>query len=328
VTWLIMAIALLGLFLSGFFSGAETGLYRVNRLRLQLGVQQRQPTAMRIARVIDDEQGALSVTLIGTNMANYVTTTAVAFLLASRFGFGQTNAEIYTVLVMTPVVFVFGEVVPKNLFQLHADTLLARGGFLLSLFDRFFRVTGCVWTLKHIASVVGRRVSGPESGGAFGPKRRVASLLQEALAGQTLAEEQSDLIDRGCRLSDTPLHAVMIPKNQVTLIRADTNRRSLLRVARRTGHAGLPVYESNARHIIGLAKVDQLLQANDWETVSEHLHPVLTLSAHETVTTALTELQRSGRGMVIVTDRGGQMLGAVTVKDLLAELVGEVAAGV
>jgi CBS domain containing-hemolysin-like protein len=219
--------------------------------------------------------------------------------------------------------------VPKNLFQLYPDTLLARGGALLSLFDRLFRLTGCVWVLKHLAGVINRWVGEPPTGeGAFGPKRRVALLLQEALAGQTLAEEQSDLIDRVCRLSDTPLHAVMIPKNRVVVVAAETTRRSLLRVARRTGHARLPVYGVNRRHIIGVAKLDELLQREDWETVGDLLHPVLTLSAHETVAGALTQLQRTGRGMVIVTDRGGQMLGAVTLRDLLGELVGGVAAGV
>ncbi|MGD2108580.1 MAG: CNNM domain-containing protein [Phycisphaerae bacterium] len=329
MTWLLIGIVLVGLFLSGFFSGAETGLYRVNRLRLQLGVQQREPSSLRIARVLADEQGALSVALVGTNVMNYITTTAVAFLLAERLELGEANAEVYTVIFMTPIVFVFGEVVPKNLFQWHADTLLARGGVLLSLSDRFFRVTGCVWALKRIARIIhGVFGADASSDGAYGEKRRVALLLQEALAGRTLAEEQSDLIDRVCQLSDRRLHSVMLPRNEVTVIKADTTRRSLVRQARRTGHACLPVYDSNRRHIIGLAKVDELLQRNDWRTVGEHLHPVLTLSAHETVTTALTELRRTGRGMVIVTDRGGQMLGVVTLKDLLSELVGEVAAGV
>lgn len=328
MTWMIIIVILLGLFLSGFFSGAETGLYRVNRLRLQLGVQQRRPAAMRIAKIIHDEPGALSVTLVGTNLMNYITTTAVAFLLANRLRFGEIDAELYTVIIMTPIVFVFGEVVPKNLFQLYPDTLMARGSTLLSLFDRFFRLTGCVWALKQLASLLIQCVGTPPSrDGAFGSKRRVALLLQEALAGQTLAEEQSDLIDRVCLLSDMPLHAVMIPRNRVTIIGADTTRRSLLRLVRRTGHARMPVYESNRRHIIGLAEVDKLLRLEDWETVSEHLHPVLTLSAHETVTTALARLKRTGRGMVIVTDRGGQMLGVVTLKGLLSELVGEAATG-
>lgn len=327
--WLAVLVIPIGLFLSGFFSGAETGLYRVNRLRLHLDVQRRDPAGLRLARVLEDEQGALSVALIGTNVMNYVTTTAVAFLFAERLGLGEANTELYTVIIMTPIVFVFGEVVPKNLFQLHTDTLLARSTSLLSLSDRLFRMTGVVWVLKQLANVINRFAGAyAQRDAAFGSKRRVALLLQEALAGQTLGEEQSDLIDRVCQLSETPLHTVMIPRNRVTVIGADTNRRTLVRVARRTGHALLPVYESSRRHIIGLARIDELLQRDDWETVGERLHPAPTLSPHETVATAISRLQRAGRGMAIITDHGGQMLGVVTLKDLLGEVVGELANGV
>jgi len=329
VIWLAAAIIPIGLFLSGFFSGVETGLYRVNRLRLHLDVQRRDPVGVRLAGVLEDEQGALSVTLIGTNVMNYVITTAVAFLLAERLGLGEANTGLYTVMIMTPIVFVFGEVVPKNLFQLYADTLLARSASLLSLSDRLFRMTGVVWALKQLANIISRLTGAyAQRDTAFGSKRRVALLLQEALAGRTLGEEQSDLIDRVCQLSETPLHTVMIPRNRVTVIGTNTNRRTLLRIARRTGHALLPVYESSRRHIVGLAKIDELLQWDDWETVGKRLHPAPTLSPHETVATAISRLQRAGRGMAIVTDHGGQMLGVVTLKDLLGEVVGELASGV
>jgi CBS domain containing-hemolysin-like protein len=323
---LVVAGALLGLFLSAFFSGAETGLYRINRLRLHLGVKHESPDALRLSGVLDDEHGALTVTLVGTNLANYVTTSAVAYLFAVAGRFGETKAEMATVALVTPILFVFGEVVPKNLFRLHADALLARGSRLLVFFDRLFRATGLVWALKGLAGAFSRFVSGhAEPDHTSAPKRRVALLLHEALAGTTLSEDQSDMIDRVCRLSETPLHTVMVPRNRVTTVRADTDRRGLVRVARRTGHAQLPVFESRPRHIAGVIKVDRLLQSEDWRSVVEHLEPPLDLNPHDTVAAAITRLQRAGRSMAIITGHGGQMLGIVTLKDLLREVIGEVA---
>jgi CBS domain containing-hemolysin-like protein len=231
-----------------------------------------------------------------------------------------------TVALVTPILFVFGEVVPKNLFRLHADTLLARGSRLLVFFDRLFRATGLVWALKGLAVACSRFISGDvEPGQTSAPKRRVALLLHEALAGTTLSEDQSDMIDRVCRLSETPLHAVMVPRNRVTIVRADTDRRGLIRVARRTGHAQLPVFDARPRHMTGVIKVDELLQSDDWQVVGEHLEPALNLSPHDTVAAAITRLQRAGRSMAIITSHGGQMLGIVTLKDLLREVIGEVA---
>ncbi len=327
--WFVLSAALLGIFLSAFFSGAETGLYRINRLRLHLGVKKRDPQALRLSGVLDDEHGALTVTLIGTNVANYVTTSAVAYVFAEAWHFGEIDAELATVAMVTPILFVFGEVVPKSLFQLHPDTLLRRGSRLLVFFDRLLRASGLVWVLKGLAGSLNRLVSGDaELGGAPAPKRRVARLLHEALAGTVISEDQSDMIDRVCQLSETPLHAVMVPRNRVTIIRADTDRRGFIRVARRTGHAQLPVFESRPRHIAGLIKVDQLLQSEDWRTVSDHLQSPLNLSPHETVAAGIARLQRAGRSMAVITDHGGQMLGIVTLKDLLREVIGELAVGV
>jgi len=325
---LALAIAA-GLFLSAFFSGTETGLYRVNRLRLHLGVQRRDPRALCVSRVLDDEQGALSVTLIGTNLGDYIVTACVAYLFAELIGFGEADAELYTVIIVTPVLFVFTNVVPKSLFRLHADALMAQSGGLLFLFDRLFRLAGAVWLVKQLVSAVARLSGGRlQRDGAFGPKRRVAMLLQEALIGDQQGEEQSDLVDRVCQLSEKPVHSVMVPRNRVSIVSADTDAEGLLHIARRTPFTRLPVYERTRRRIIGIINADELLQSEDWETVGERSRPAVTIGRQETVAAAITRLQRVGRQMAVVADHRGEMLGIVTLNELLSEIVGEVAADV
>ncbi len=323
---LALAIAIVGLFFSGFFSGVETGLYRYNRLRLHLGVRQRQPASLRLERVLQDEPGALSVALVGTNVANYVTTTTVAYLFAELLGLGEGNTELYTVVIVTPIVFVFGETVPKNLFRLHADTLMTRGSYLLAVFNRLFRMTGVVWLLTGLAAAINRGAGlDSETRSGFEAKRRVARMLQDALAQRTTAPDQSDLIDRVCRISETPVHAVMVPRNRVQVIAATTRQRELLRIARRTGYARLPVFDRRPHRITGLVRVDDLLQSDDWTTIGEQAERARVIRPHETVASAIAGLQRNRQSMAIVTDRGGQMLGIVTLKDLLREVVGDVA---
>lgn len=330
MTWAILAaIILLGLFFSAFFSGAETGLYCINRLRLHLGVQSGDAVAIRLASVIDDDNSALSVTLIGTNIANYITTSAAVYALADLAGFTETDAELYTILLLTPVVFVFGEVVPKNLFRLHADTLLRRGHRLLALSNGIFRLTGIVWCLARLATAINHFAAGDEHRAAsLAPKRRVAAMLQEALVDNSFGKDQSDLIDRVCRLSEVQLHRLMIPRSRVTVIHARADRRELMRIVRRTGHARLPVFETDRRRIVGVIRVDRLLQSDDWTTVREHMRSVVGFGPHETVAAAMSHLQRARRGMAVVCDDGGRMLGIVVLKDLVSEVVGSLPDGV
>ena len=330
MSWVIVPVLMvIGLVLSALFSGAETGLYCVSRLRLQLSAQQRDPGALRLSGVLEDRQAALGMTLVGTNLSNYVTTIAMAFLFADLLGFSDTDTEVYTVVILTPIVFVFGEVVPKSLFQRYADLLLIRCSWLLASVHWLLRITGVLWCHKHLTSFV-TNLTGTDLAqrGTGDPKRRMATLLQEALAGQTLGDDRSYLIDQVIQLSETPLHAVMVPRNGVTTVAGRANRRDLMRIARRTTYSRLPVYDADPRHMIGLIKVDDLLRSQAWETVGDRLRPVTSISPHVTVATAISRMQGSGRDMAIVTDRGGRMLGVVTLKDLLDTLLGEFAAGV
>ena len=329
--WLtIIAVMLVGLGLSAFFSGAETGIYCLSRLRLHLAVQRLDSKALRLAGVLDDDAEALAVTLIGTNLANYITTTACAFMFVDLIGVSEIDTELYTVAILTPIVFVFGEVVPKTLFQQHADRFMLRGSGLLAVSNRLFRLTGALWCFTRLAACATRLASGGhlQDPTSLAPKRRVAILLQDALAGETLGEDQTELIDRVCQLSETPVHAVMVPRDHVTIIAAKADRRELVRVARRTTRARLPVYDLHRTHIIGLVEVDELLQVDNWTTVREHLQPAMSVSPHEPVASAMARLQAAGRQMAVVTDRSGLMLGIVTLRDLLGEVVGELASAV
>ncbi len=329
MTWaLVITGILVGLCLSGFFSGLETGLYRVNRIRLQLSVQRRDPQAIRVARVLEDQEGALAVTLIGTNLMNYFTTVVVAYLFGALLGFGEIDTELYTIVLLTPILFVFGEMVPKNLFQLYADTLLLRGSRLLALSNRAFRLTGAVWALKHLIRGINRLLGTVAMADiTIAPKWRMATLLQDALAGHTLGEAHSDLVDRVCLLSETPIHQVMVPRNRVISIAAGADRQTLIRNARRTTHSRLPVYDLRRAYVVGVIKVDELLRRDDWRTVGELAHPPTTLRPHETVAGAIAHLRREGCELAVVTEHGGRMLGIVTLTDLLQEVVGDFAEG-
>lgn len=322
--FMVIVLMMIGLFLSGFFSGSETGLYCVNRLRLELGVKKMDVRAQRLVHILEDEAGALSVTLIGTNVMNYLTTTAAAFLFAELVGLGETDTELYTVVVLTPIVFVFGEVVPKNLFQLYADQLLPRWSWLLALANWICRMTGCVWLLKKLTTLVQRIIGIDEtSDPVVTPKWRIAALLQEALADQSWGQHQSTLIDRVCQLSETPLHVAMVPKNRVTVISAQSDNRELVRIVRRTGHARLPVFDQHRTRVIGLIKVDDLLQSRDWEQVGERVSPITAMQPHVTVANAISRMQSTRINMAVVTDHGGRMLGIITLNDLLKEIVGD-----
>ncbi len=326
----VVSLVLVALAASALFSGAETGLYCASRVRLHLGVQRGEPRSLRISNLLEDQQAALGVTLVGTNISNYLTTVAVAYMFAELLGLSDTRTELYTVALLTPVVFVFGELVPKSLFQRDANLWLMRFGRILTAAHRLLRYTGVLWFVRQLTDAASRLTTAGGSGySVFEPKQRVALLLQEALADHESGDDQSYLVDKVVRLSEMPVHAVMVPRNRVVSISLKADRRELTRLARRTEFSRLPVHDDERRRrIIGIADVDELIEADDWHAVSDRMQPIEVVGPHDTVAAAINQMQQTRRQIAVVTDRGGRMLGVVTLRGLLGELFGELAAGV
>lgn len=315
---------------SGFFSGCETGLYCLNRLRLQLHVKKRRPDAMRLDALLQDEQAVLSSTLVGTNLMSYATTTLAATAIAGQLGHTGTAVEVYTTLLVTPVLFVFGEVVPKNLFRLHADTLMRWGSSVLLLFHNVFRFSGVVPALTRITRLAERWL--PAQTGKTGvaaPKQRVAAMLRQGLMDLTTETETelSDVADRVVTLSETPLHRVMIPRNQVVTILAQADRHSLVKMARSTSHSRLPVLDRAGGQVVGVIKIDELLKdPTGWSSVQDNARDAFRLSSQTTVASAIAQARKTRHTMIVVVDRRDRMVGIATLKDLLEEIVGELSA--
>lgn len=323
-TWiLVICGAILGLTASAFFSGSETGLYSVSRVRLHLAARKGDRRARSLERLLADQQGSLASILIGNNVANYVITTAFATLFTDLIALGKTETELYTVALVTPLLFVFGEVVPKNIFHLYADGLMIRVGWALAVVSSLCRLSGAVWFFRGITSFVGEIVAKGHAAASASasPKQRIAALLSDALVSDTAGAEQSDLVQRVVALTESAVHTVMVPQNRVVAISARADRRELIRLVRRTGRSTLPVFDTSRRHIMGQVSVDRLLKDPDWRVVGERLATAVTVRPHATLAETMTALQKAHRELAVVTDRGGRLLGIVTMTDLLEWLV-------
>lgn len=318
---LCAVIALVSILMSGIFSGAETGLYCMNRLRVSVMAREGDVSAGRLVRLVENEHQALSALLVGTNVFNYVVTVCLAYLLVRLGGVTGRANELYATLITTPVIFVFAEVVPKALFERHSDPLMLRASPILAIFRRVFSVP--VTVLGWISAPIIRWID-PIGITAGDPRGRVTLMLHDALATD---DDDSDkhraLVDGVLQLRSVKLHEVMTPRQRVVRIRLEASRAECVRTARRNAHSRLPVYDQNPRRIAGTVQVHRVLAGGEHARVRDYLEPTLSLSAQQTVASALVLMQQKRVRMAIVTDRSGLMLGIVTLKDLLEELTGE-----
>jgi putative hemolysin len=158
------------------------------------------------------------------------------------------------------------------------------------------------------------------------PQARMLELLREGAACGGLTAFQRDAFERVMSLSRTPVTRVMVPRQRAAMIQRDWSRADVLRIARMAHFSRLPVYADDARRVVGVLNVFDVLTDDQSRPTADYIRDVQRMDAGDTVLNALRTLQRAHEVMAIVCDARGYCLGLLTVKDLVEEIVGELEA--
>jgi len=159
---ILISVIVLAVALAGLFAGAETGIYQLSRLRLRLGIEKRRLSFVVLGKVMDDSTALLLSMLIGDNLAHYVVTSIVTVFLLSKLQAEQT-AELFATFLTAPVLFVFSELIPKNIFFYRCDIIMPYIAPILFAFHKLFSWCGMVALLKNLSALFARLTGWPAS---------------------------------------------------------------------------------------------------------------------------------------------------------------------
>lgn len=317
---------------AGLFAGAETGMYQLSRLRLRLGVEKKRLPFVILGRCLHDSPGLLLSMLIGTNLAHYIATSIITGMFLSRVATEHT-AEFFATLVTVPVLFVFSELIPKNLFFCRADALMPYVSPVLYAFHKILTWCGVVPLLKLMSSLFARLIGLAVSSKSVitsAQRHKVRALLQDTHEEGILSSVQNDIVSRLVDISHVRMRAVMIPINDVETVDADSDRSALLDKLRKCAFTRLPVVEGEHGNIIGFISIYEALSSSkEFAHLHDFIKPIRKLDSDTTVTDAINIMQKENLKIVLITttSRTGQErpIGIVTMKDLVEELLGELA---
>ena len=326
--WGWLGLGFVSLLLSALYSGLETGVYCLDPVRLRLRSARENGLSRWLAELSARRERLLLVLLIGNNVANYGATAAAAILLAET-AMGTHRAELLTTLLVTPVLFIAGEMIPKNLFQRFADQLVYRWLWLLRGSQLLFQASGLVPLIGTLTNLIVRISRGnAKSADVLGAREQLHAMLRDTAAAGALSRYQTQIAENVLNVSGVTVRDVMTPLRRVEMLPHDATARQFQRMAERSPYSRWPVYRRGHRHeIIGVVNVLEVLLADDakWDLHAHLLEPV-TLPSQLPVMPALLRLQRTRRAMGIVADARGRAVGIVTIKDLVEEIVGELVA--
>jgi magnesium and cobalt exporter, CNNM family len=323
IFWITMAV--LGFAGSALYSGLETGVYSLNRIRLQVLLHRGDRGAVTLQNLITHPTELLTTLLVGNNITNYLGTAALGVIIASR-GLGDWEAILLNTLIVTPVLFVVGETLPKDLFAAHSDRLMYRLAGVLSFSARLFKYTGLTPLIGLFSGVLMKAIGRDPRVGAFHPRRQVGLLVREGVGYGLLSQEQSAIVDRVLDLAGRTVQEEMTGWQGVEKIRLNDNAAMIRRLAQRTTHARVPVLDRNGG-VVGVLNLNEALahEAGACPPIGDLMNPAETMSHNVSVRDALGMLQRLSSGLAIVTGTHDEPIGIVTVKDMIEPITGDLA---
>ena len=328
---LVLLITLF-IILGGLFSGAETGLYQLSRLRLRLGVEKKHLPFVILGKCLHDSSGLLLSMLIGTNLANYFITSIVTGMFLVEVG-NEHKAEFFATLVTVPILFVFSELIPKNIFLYRADFVMPYISPLLYAFHKLLSWCGVVPLLRLISSLF-TQLAGPTASSktviTSAQRHKVQAILHDTHEEGFLSPVQSDIINRLVGISHVHIGSVMIPIHNVEMVDVNSDDSALLNKLNKCAFTRLPVTDGWDGNIIGFIGIYEALNSSEkFAALRGFTKPIRKLDADMTVIDAMNIIQKENHKIVLVVKAGRfgreRPVGILTMKDLVEELLGELA---
>jgi putative hemolysin len=315
ITVLIMIICLCA---EAFFSGSEIGVVSADRAVLRHKAAQGSKGAAIALAMLEKPEWLLSTTLVGTNISVVTNTTMATALTIQLFGEQYSWVAIVTV---APMIWVFGEIVPKSIFQQHANTVTPHIIFPLRLASYLFYPILIVFSFG--TKILVHLVGGKSDQNPFTLREEISTMVDMASAeGDILPGEQA-MIRRIFNFSETTVGDIMVPLIDVAAIERTSTCAQARKLAVETAHKRQPVYDQRIDRVVGYLNTLELLGEPDDAPLTPFIQPVLYVPSSLSIDTLLKDLRRSGGSIAIVVDEFGGSEGLTTLEDIIEEVVGE-----
>ncbi len=313
--------------LSSFFSSSETAFLSLGKHHFQKIFERDEKKAKRLSFWFENPNKILVTVLIGNNIVN-ISASVLAAALSNRF-FHKLSITFVTG-IMTFIILVFGEIIPKSLAKKNAEKV----AYYFALPIRFFcilltPVTKIFLVLsKFFVALFGGRM------GSIVPVLTEEDLKAMIIAGEEeglIEEEERDMIDSIFELGDKMVKEIMIPRIQIISVREETHLGSVIDTIAREGYSRMPVYKDSIDKITGIIYIKDIISGGtksferfEMMQAKDYMREPYFVPETKKVSDLIRELQERKMQMAIVLDEYGGTAGLVTMEDLVEEIVGEI----
>ncbi len=314
-----IALFLLCIILSAFFSGSEVALLSITRAKVRMLVNEKRPGAEALAKLKENPNKLLTTILIGNNIVN-IAAAAIATAIAIQI-YGDVGVGIATGFVVI-ILLVFGEISPKVYAARASDTFaLGVARPILWLSFLFTPVILVVDAMSHYLRIHGGH------GEAAVTEDEIKEWIDVGTEEGTIEKAEQDMLYSVLEFGDTTAREIMTPRVDVTVMEDTTSFSDAVRIFNETGFSRIPVYHEKTDNITGILNVKDVFSAMvspRKETIPEIMYDPYFVPETKKIDDLLRELRVRRIQIAVVIDEYSSFTGIVTVEDILEELVGDI----
>ncbi|WP_435136842.1 HlyC/CorC family transporter [Pseudopelagicola sp. nBUS_19] len=332
----ITAIAIVALLvLSAFFSGSETALTAASRGKLRAQADKGNRGARHALNVTEDNERLIGSVLLGNNLVNILATSLATALFTNAFG--ESGVAMAT-LVMTLLILIFAEVLPKTYAITAPEIAAARVAGIIGLVVKVFApiVAAVRLLVRSVLSIFG--VKTDPDGNILAVREEIAGAIQLGHSEGIVEKEDRDRILGALDLSDRVVEEIMLHRSGIEMIDAGSDPTDVLAQCLESNHTRLPVFKDDPENIIGVIHARDLsrsmhrhITGNDQNSMALKGFDILSVLSEPYFVPETTSLDDQMRQFLrrrshfaLVVDEYGSLQGLITLEDILEEIVGEI----
>jgi putative hemolysin len=309
---------------AAFFAASEAAIISVSRITARTFAEKGVPGGARLQKALEDRNRTLTSILIANTFVLLATDSIATYLFIHL---GVPQAPVWSTLITTIVLLIFGEILPKTLAVSNSGKAALRLAGPLTAVT--WILTPLTAAFLAITNLIVRIFGGSPPHGPYVTEDDIKTLVNVGVEQHVLEEGERELIHSIIEFGDTIVREVMTPRTDMIAVPASAAPRRALDLVIADGYSKLPVYEESVDNVVGVVHDRELLIALANGSIAtsplrELMRPVAHVPESKRISELLREMQRAKYSLAIVVDEYGGTAGLVTMEDLLEEIVGEI----
>ncbi len=319
---LILLVVLLGF--SAFFSGSETALMAISRLRLRHLAEKKPRRAGIVERILKKPEKLIGTILLGNNLVNVAMSAIATAIAISIWG---ERGIVYVTVALTIVILIFAEITPKVYAKYFNERISFIAAPILNVIMSILNpvVVGVTYVSNKVLLLIDVDVSKIKR--PLMTEEEIQTCIKMGWDEGAITAEERKMLSRVFTLNDKTIGEVMVPREKMAVLHFNTSITELSKTILKTGYSRFPVKKGNDLEIVGFVHGKDILRFMDEKmriSLKKLMRPPYFVSADKKIDAQLRSFQARKLHQAVVLDKEGKVAGLITLEDILEELVGSI----